>query len=97
MPLCPVSFFSFPLTILLFCPHTFALHVIVPFCSGHRLPIVARPSALEELTVPPVFSTLFSRTPDVFIFSPFCFFSSSGLGSIKFTPSSPALGDPVNE
>lgn len=27
----------------------------------------------------------------------FVFFSSSGLGSIKFTPSSPALGDPVNE
>lgn len=74
MPLCPVSFFSFPLTILLLCPHRFALRVIVPFCSGHRLPIAAGPSALEVLAVPPVFSTLFSRTPDVFIFSPFCFF-----------------------
>lgn len=94
MPLCPVSFFSFPLIILLFCPHTFTLRVIVPFRSGSWLPIAAGPSALEVLTVPPVFSTLFSRTPDVFIFF---YFFASGLGSIKFTPSSPALGDPVNE
>lgn len=68
MPLCPVSFFSFPLIILVFCPHTFTLCVIVPFRSGSWLPIAAGPSALEVLTVPPVFSTLFSRTPDVFIF-----------------------------
>lgn len=38
VPLCPLSFFSFPLIILLFCPRTFTPRVIVPFCAGSRCP-----------------------------------------------------------
>lgn len=65
VPLCPLSFFSFPLIILLFCPHTFALDAIAPSSSVARDP---RRLPAEVLTVPPVFSPLFSRTPDLFIF-----------------------------
>lgn len=54
-------------------------------------------SALEVLTVPPVFCTLFSETPAVFLYFSYYYFFVSGLGSVQFTPSSPALGDPVNE
>lgn len=70
VPLCPLSFFSFPLILSLLCPHTFAPGAAGPFGPLSGCPLLQDPPCPppEVLPVPPVFSLSFSRTPDLFIF-----------------------------
>lgn len=90
-PLCPL-FLPFPSIIVPFCPHSFPSVPLSPLSPSQELP--------------PVFSTSFSRAPDLFIFIAglfsflnFFLFDFGGfflvfLGSVKLIPPSRA---PVNE